>query len=167
MMKLLKRAGVIFDHINNVLFWLAAILLIFSLFSVCFEVFMRYVLNQPTIWAVELTEHALVWITFLGTTWLLKRDGHVGIDFLVIRLKPKAQIILNSFNSVLCAIICGIVGCYSVLVVWYQFREGLTTPSVMELPLAPLYIIIPIAFFLLFIQFLRRAYGYITKWSSS
>jgi len=163
-MNLLKKAGIILDSINDVLFWLAAILLIFGWFSVCYEVFMRYVLNQPTIWAVELTEHSLVWITFLGTAWLLRKDGHVGIDFLVIRLKPKAQIIINSFNSVLCAIICGIVGFYGTHVVWDQFRRGLATPSLMEIPLAPLYIIIPIAFFLLFIQFLRRAYGYLAKW---
>jgi TRAP-type C4-dicarboxylate transport system permease small subunit len=90
----------------------------------------------------------------------------VGIDFLVIRLKPRVGIIINTFNSILCAVICGIVGWYGMGVVWGQFQRGLVSPTLLGLPLGPLYIIIPIAFFLLFIQFLRRAVGFMSEWRS-
>lgn len=162
--KVLVKASAILDHIIDYLVWLAAILLIFGWLSVCFEVLMRYFLNRPTVWTLEITENILVWVTFLGTAWLLRREGHVKIDFLILRLKPIRQAIINSITSISCAIICLAVAFYGVQVVWNQFQRSLVFSTILELPMAPFYIVVPIAFFLLCIQFLRRTYGYLAGW---
>ena len=163
-MKLLVKAAATFDHLLDFLIWLAGALLIFGWLSVCFEVFMRYFLNRPTIWVIDITEHILVWITFLGTTWLLRREGHAKIELLTLQLRPRARIVINSITSILCAIICLVVAWYGVRVVWQHFHTGIIFPTILELPKAPLYLVVPIGFFLLFIQFLRRTYGYLAGW---
>lgn len=162
-MKLLIKAGAILDYLNDFLIWLADIILVLAWFAVCFEVLMRYFLNRPTTWTIEITQNILVWVTFLGTAWLLRRDGHVKIDFLVARLKPSVYSIINGIASILCAIACLIVAWYATEVVWEQFMSGVVFSTILELPKAPLFAIIPIAFFLLCIQFLRRSYGYLTR----
>ena len=44
---------------------------------------MRYFLNRPLVWVLELTEYALLWVTFLGAAWLLRQGGHVQVDVIV------------------------------------------------------------------------------------
>lgn len=163
-MKLLVRAGAIFDHINGSLFWLAAILVVFAEFAVCYDVVMRYFLNRPTMWVGEITANILVWFTFLGTAWLLRNEGHVKIDVLVTQLRPRVQAIINSITYILCAIACLAVAWYAGQVVWGQFQTGVHTHTLLGLPMWPLYVIIPISLFLLFIQFLRNSYKYLTEW---
>lgn len=163
-MKFLVKAGAILDHFNNFLFWVAAVLLFIVWFAVCADVFMRYFLNRPIAWAFEISEHILMLVTFLGTAWLLRRDGHVKIDLLVLRFKPRVQVVINSMTSILCAIACLIVAWYGGWVVWDQFQRSLHFVTLLAPPMWPLYLIIPVSGFLLFIQFLRRTYGYLAGW---
>jgi TRAP-type C4-dicarboxylate transport system permease small subunit len=161
MKKLFVKFGTIFDSLNGLLLWITAILLAVGWFSVCYEVFSRSMLDSPTKWSLEIIEKSLVFITFLGAAWLLKEDGHVRIDLFVMWLPPRAQMILNIATSVLSAIACLVVFWYGSQVVWEQFQMGYRDPTVLELPQGPIYLVIPFGFFLLFVQYLRRAYGYL------
>jgi TRAP-type C4-dicarboxylate transport system permease small subunit len=142
----------------------AGALVVFVEFAVCYDVVMRYFLNSPTVWAFEATENILVWVTFLGAAWLLKGEGHVKIDFVVTRLEPRTQSILNGITYILCAIACLAVVWYGVQVLWSQYQQDLHTHTRLGLLMWPLYVIIPISLFLLFIQFLRNSYKYLAEW---
>jgi TRAP-type C4-dicarboxylate transport system permease small subunit len=95
----LARIGCILDRIIDLCAFAAGLLLSFILISVCLEVVMRYFLNRPLQWVIELTEYALLYITFLGTAWLLKKDGHIAVDVMLFRLGPRAQAFLGVFSS--------------------------------------------------------------------
>jgi len=161
MKKILVKVGVIFNHLNAGFIWLTAVLLAFAWLSVCFEVFSRSLLNRPTQWTLEISEKILVFITFLGAAWLLKKDGHIKINMFVMWLPPKAQRMLNFFTSLISCIACLVVVWYSVQVVWEQFQMDFRDATVLELPLGPLYIVIPVGFFLLSVQLYRNAHGYL------
>ena len=159
-MKLQKEAGTIFDRILNLLAWLAIGIITCMEILVASEVFMRYVLNRPHAYVDELVKYSIVYITFLGAAWLLKSDGHVKLDLVVDRLSTRSGSVLNIVTSIVSAIVCLIVGWYGSLLIWNSFREGFHMNSVLAPPEWIIFLIIPIGFFLLFIQFLRRAYGY-------
>lgn len=159
-MKLLRKFAGIFDGTVDAFSILACVLLIFVMLAVCAEIVFRYFLHSPIIWVVEISEVILLYITFLGTAWLLRREGHVKIDLLLSRLKPKTQAWFNIIISVIGAIMCLLLVWYSAQETWVLFQRGVLTPTVLALPKAPIILIIPIGSFLLFIQFLRRAQGY-------
>ena len=92
---MLKKVGNIFNHCNRALALVAGVVTVFVMLAINYEVFMRYFLNRPTLWTLEISEYSLVYITFLGAAWVLRKDGHVKIDLLVRVLKPRSQIILN------------------------------------------------------------------------
>jgi len=163
-MKFLTKAGAIFDRINEYLFWLAGILLAFAWFSDCYEVVMRYFLSRPTKWAMEASENILVWVTYLCAAWILRNDAHIKIDFVVVRLKSRVQIIIRSFTYALCALVCLAIFWYGLQVVQHQFQEHLVSPTLLALPLGPLHTIIPLSGLLLFIQFLRKIYSLAINW---
>ncbi len=45
-------------------------------------VFVRYVLNQNTIWQTDFVTWSLVAATFVGSPYLLLTRGHVNVDVL-------------------------------------------------------------------------------------
>jgi len=166
-MKPLEKAAVIFDKLNEILMWVAAAILAIGWLSVCIEVFMRYFLNKPTRWSMEVTENMIVFVTFLCATWLLKNEGHVKIDILEIQLKERSKFFLNGFTSILCAAACLLVAWYGAQTVWSQYERGLRFATILEPLMWPLYSVLPLAFILLFIQFLRRSYRNIKEWRST
>lgn len=69
----------------------AALLVIPLTLATCWEVFARYVLGAPTIWAFELG-YMLMGVHFLmGGAMTLKRQGHVRIDLIYARLSEKGR----------------------------------------------------------------------------
>ena len=74
-MKFRMKVTGIFDSIMSSLYVLAGVLVIFVMLAVSFDVTMRYFLGNPQGWVLTITEVMLLYITFLGTAWLLKRYG--------------------------------------------------------------------------------------------
>jgi TRAP-type C4-dicarboxylate transport system permease small subunit len=124
---------------------------------------MRYFLNQPLQWIIEITEYALLYITFLATAWLLKREGHVTVDVILNRLGKRTQSFLGIFSSVIGIIVSSCLIWYGVEVAWDHFQRGIYNPTVLEFPKAPIIAIIPLGSLVLLFQFLRRAYGHLMK----
>ena len=162
----LKGFNTIFDRVIDIMFYAASGLSLVIFFGTCIELFMRYFFNRPQIWAVEVTEYAMLYITFLGAAWLLREEGHVRIDLLLSFLSPKSQAFLTSITSILGAIVCSVIAFYGSWSTWVHYQKGLTTFSAMELLKWPFLIVIPFGSFLLLIQFIRSAFAYWEKFKS-
>ncbi|HEX9396425.1 MAG TPA: TRAP transporter small permease [Burkholderiales bacterium] len=70
---------------------LAAGLIALSVLVVCEMVFVRYVLNQNTIWQTDFVTWSLVAATFVGSPYLLLTRGHVNVDVLPLALGPRPR----------------------------------------------------------------------------
>ncbi len=151
----------LFDSILSVFAFLSGLLLIFTTLSVCVEVVMRYFLNQPLTWVDEITEYILLYITFLGAAWVLKNDGHVIIDLVLMKLRVKGRMILGLISSTVCILSCSALVWYGAQVAWDHYQRGVYNPTLLEFPKGPVIAIIPVGSFFLLIQFLRRFYGYL------
>jgi len=125
------------------------------------DVTLRFFFNRPITWVFEGTEYSLLYITFLGAAWLLKRGGHVRIDVLLISLKPRPRAILNIITSILLAIICLFLFWYSAETTWDLHQRGVEYIQYHSIPKAALLAAIPVGSFLLFIQAIKRTYGYL------
>ena len=124
--------------------------------AVSTDVIMRYWLARPSLWVGEVAEVALLYITFLAAAWVLRKERHTSMDIVLTRLNPRNQAILNTITSIISALICLLLTWYGARATWSHFQLGLRTASIMELPMGPILVIIPVGSFMLFIQFLRR-----------
>ena len=166
-MKVLRRIGIILDHINSGCAVVAAILFAFLTLASSFEVVMRYLLNRPTSWTYETSEYAVAFLAFLGAPWLLKLEGHVSLDVVVDRVNKKHRALFRFINSVAGAVMCLIVAYIGVGVTWDFFRRGVLQPTVLEPPKFVLLAVVPISFILLCLQFVRRAYASRKTWKEA
>ena len=146
MNKLLAKGGTIFDYIIGSLTYLAAAILIFIMLAVVWDVIARAVASQPLKWVLEFSEYNLLYITFLGTAWLLRRDGHVSMDILLVYLKPRASALIGFVTSILIAMICFILFWYGTQVTWEQFQLCILQSNVIENPTHLEFVVIPLGF---------------------
>ena len=88
------------DGINQ---WIGKIfcwLMLPLVFITALEVFMRYVVKKPTIWAWDLNIQIFAAITFLGGGYALLEKGHVTVDVLTINMTKKRKALLDIITSV-------------------------------------------------------------------
>jgi TRAP-type C4-dicarboxylate transport system permease small subunit len=153
----MKKLLDVFDKIIEIMIFLAGMILIFIMLSVCLEVILRYSINRPQVWVTEVTECLLLYITFLGSAWLLREEGHVKVDIVLNRLRPSIKAFLGIVGSVIGVFTAVILTIYGFGVTWSYFQRGIYTPSAMEIPVAAIIVIIPIGSMILSVQFIRRA----------
>lgn len=69
----------------------AASLIVAAVLVVCHMVFVRYVLNDSTIWQTDFTTYSLIAATFIGSPYVLMTRGHVNVDVLPqhVRSRPR------------------------------------------------------------------------------
>src|ERR671911_1137720 len=69
----------------------AAALTALAVIVVCHMVFIRYVLNDNTIWQTDFVTFSLVAATFIGGPYVLLTKGHVNVDVLPLYVGPRAR----------------------------------------------------------------------------
>jgi len=62
---------------------------------VAFEVFSRYALAQPTIWAYDLSLFMFGYIAALGGAYAQQQRAHINVDIFYLRASPKGKSIFN------------------------------------------------------------------------
>ena len=148
-----------FDKLINVMAALAGVILVFITAAVCYTIGMRFLFKQTTIWIIQTTEYALLWIVFLGTTWLLKEGGHITTDVVYVHLKGKTK---HALDCIMCAIgglTCAAMVFLGVLHSYDCLAGGVTDVRAVTVPKTAVFIIIPIGSILLTIQFFRMAWS--------
>ena len=66
-------------------------LIVLMTFGTAYEVFVRYVLNSPTPWALDVSFIMYGTLFMMGGAYTLSRGGHVRGDFLYRLWKPRTQ----------------------------------------------------------------------------
>jgi len=152
----------VFDGINDFMAGLAGIILVFICGAVCYSIGMRYLFTKTTIWIMQTTEYALLWILFLSTTWLLREGGHIITDIIHSHLGDKTKRCLDIIMFVLAGLACLVMLYFGVDHVCECITRSVTDVRGVTIPKWPVFIIIPIGSLLLAIQFFRMAWGRLT-----
>lgn len=89
------------DALNEKVGYGAALLSVPLVIVVALEVFMRYVVGSPTVWGFEATcfIFGVSWALGLGFTH--KRDGHVTVDFVEMKLGKVGRTKLRIATNIL------------------------------------------------------------------
>lgn len=70
-------------------------LIILMTFGMSYEVFVRYILNSPTPWALDVSFIMYGTLFMMGGAYTLSRGGHVRGDFLYRLWRPRTQAIVD------------------------------------------------------------------------
>ena len=126
----------------------------FITLAICAEVLLRYGFNRPIFWVVEISEVALLWITFLGTSWVLRNHGHVRVDLLLQFLSPPALRICGLISSGSGALVSLVLVVFGANATWIALARGSYKSTGLDLPTWIVLVVIPVGGALLLLRFL-------------
>ncbi len=124
------------------------------LFPNVYEVFSRYVLNDPTIWALDVTTYAFGALFMLAGSYALQQGAHVRTDMLWDKFSDRTKGIIDS-----CAFVFLFLPTMAILT-WSSWDDFIYSMSINEKSnsgawqpvIWPLRAIIPFSCGLLFLQ---------------
>src|SRR3972149_5915818 len=119
---------------ENALAALGPGILVFITLAVCAEVLLRYGFHTPISSGGEISEYALLWMTFLGSSWVLRNGGHVRVDIL-LQFLPHSPLrfcgLLSSASGVLTSLVLILFG---TNVTWTAIARGSFRPTRIDPP---------------------------------
>ncbi len=135
--------------------YLATAVFILLLASVSVEVFMRYVLNEPSPKFFELTIYSYVWTIYLGASLAKRYNQHIRFDIINRKLPPKARLFIEVVFDCLLLVIFGIV---LVPCIEYTIWNYRIMASALQIPWTYLLLCYPLFILLVMIHCLRSIY---------
>ena len=153
-----SRAERIFDLIVDGGAILAAVLMVAVMLTTTIKVVFRYGLREGLIGIDQISGTMLLYITFLGAAWVLRREEHVTLDLLVGRIGPEVRRQLLIWGSVAGALVCLAVSGFGTFETVTSWQRGIRIPAELEIPRAINLVVIPVGCLFLGLQFARRAW---------
>ena len=144
------------DRINDWTGKKFSLLLIILMLVIVYDVTMRYIFVTPTSWGVELSGILLLGIGFLGGGYTLLKDGHVRVEVIYERIKPRPRAILEIITYLLFFLFCVVLFYHGGKSTWQALMSQTKSPSVWEPPMWPSQMIIPVGAFLIGLQGLAK-----------
>ncbi|MBN1106794.1 MAG: TRAP transporter small permease [Deltaproteobacteria bacterium] len=144
------------DRIMTGMAVLAGLLLLFITFSISYSIFTRALGFQSPVWTVQFNEYSLLWMTFLGSAWVLSRRKHVAVDVVTARLGPAGKRIAEVVHSLLGIGVCVTLCWYSTIMTLNLFQRGVTDVQAVDVPKSLILMVIPAGFLVLTAQFVRN-----------
>ena len=106
--------------VNRISLWfarLSVLCLLTMTLLVSMNVIARYIFKNPISWAMEINQYLFCGVTLFATAYSIKKDAHVRVDIIRVRLNKRLQNLLDF----LAAPIILVVSC---LLIWYGFSEA-------------------------------------------
>jgi C4-dicarboxylate transporter DctQ subunit len=146
-----------FDFILDFFAATAGVLLVVMMLATVLKVVMRALFNHGILGIDQISGTMMVYITFLGAAWVLRRDGHVSVDIVTGALGPNAQRLVMFVSSLIGAAVCFALAWFATKAVMLSLQRGILVAAEIEVPRAVNLWVIPLGCLLLGIEFLRRA----------
>lgn len=100
----------------------AAAMIVISVVVVVQMVWVRYILQESSIWQTEFVTYLLIAATFIGSPYVLMMRGHVNVDLIPLYLKFKWRFRLAIFASVISLLFCLLIT-WTGFWFWYEAWE--------------------------------------------
>ena len=136
------------DWIVLAVFWILA-------FVVFYQVFTRYVMDDPAGWTEEIARYFLVAVVFVGAAMSVRKNNHIQVDYFY-RLMPAAmgRVLATLVDGVRCVFLG-----YASWLTWLLLqRIGNQPMAVIDLPVGWVFSAMLFGFVLMFLRSLQGAW---------
>ncbi|MBW1716406.1 MAG: TRAP transporter small permease [Deltaproteobacteria bacterium] len=123
------------QKVSMFLGYFSGVLVLLMVACIIYDVVMRHIFNDPTIWADEFSCYLLVAITFLGAAYTLVIDGHIRVETIVERLPHKVREWVEFIADILGFGFLIIFGCFAFGLAWSSYIDVNLASTLVRTPL--------------------------------
>lgn len=119
---MINRTLGLIDKLTYGLFCVSFLATLVMIAAIAVEVWSRYVLNAPTVWAFDITYMANGTVFMFAAAWTLREDRHVRVDILDARFGPFIRRMLDgAFYLFLCMPVLSTLSWFAVSRAWKSY----------------------------------------------
>lgn len=104
----------------------------FLVILVTWQVFTRFILNNPSVISEELAKYCFVSLVLFGAAFVFGERGHMAVEFIKENFSPKVKFFVNILIEVLIIVFTVAVlligGYYATKIAWNQLSATLNIP---------------------------------------
>lgn len=134
--------------------WCAAAMIVAAVGITCQMIFVRFVLNQSTIWQTEMVIYLVIAATLIGLPYVQKLRGHVNVDLVPLVLPPRLRFGLCIVTLSLSILIITVMLWYGYEFWHFAWDRGWKSDTVWGVRLWIPYLSLPVGLGLLALQLL-------------
>lgn len=132
--------------------WLAGIGIVIMAGVITVDVFLRYVLGDPLLFADDVSVYCMIFITFVGAALTLKMKRHIAVDMLYVNLPRRVQLWLDVVTTFFSCFITWVLTWYTIVWVRNTYYAGHLSQSILATPMWIPMSVVPLGLFLLGLQ---------------
>lgn len=140
------------NGISTVAGWTAAAMILISVFITCQMIFVRFVLNQSTVWQTEAVIYLMVASTLIGLPYVQRMRGHVNVDLIPLALPPRPRFALAILTLGLSIVVVAVMFWYAYDFWHLAWSRGWKSETVWSVRLWIPYLALPLGFGLFLLQ---------------
>lgn len=149
----------ILGYITGAAAAIAGLAILLTAFMICYEIIMRGIFHRPTVWVMEISTYCLVLAGFFGMAYTMRKNGHICVDFLLVRLSRPVRKVLDIVTSLLSLFAIYVCMTESTNYVLMSKAMGVVSPSLLRAPLWIPQLFMLIGFVLLFLEIINHLLG--------
>ncbi len=130
------------NGITRILNGLAGISFLAMVLLTCWQVFTRYVLQNPSTWSEELVGYLFAWMSLLGASLVTCERGHMNIPIIVERFSEPIQKLLNCLGEVIAFLFSAVILVFGGVQITTLAMGQMT--SSLGVPIGIFYIVLPL-----------------------
>ena len=136
----MKQLRKLLNHTLNVLTGVSFLAMVVM---TCWQVFTRYILQNPSSWSEELVSYLFAWMALFGASLVVGERGHMNIPIVVERMGEKGRKFFAIFAELVAIVFSGVILVYCGIQIT-SLAMGQMTSS-LGLPIGVFYIILPLS----------------------
>lgn len=123
----------------------SVLVMIALVLCVVWQVFSRYVLNQPSTLTDELARFLMIWVGLLGASYTVGAQRHLSIDFLAMMLPDHKKPLLGILINTLVLLFSGAVIVNGGLKLIEKTLATTQLSAALQIPMGYVYIVLPLS----------------------
>ncbi|MTI18019.1 TRAP transporter small permease [Rhodobacteraceae bacterium RKSG542] len=124
---------------------ICTVLMVLLVVCVTWQVFSRYILNQPSTFTDELARFSMIWTALLGTAYCVGTQQHLAIDLLTSSLKGRKKFFNEIYINATILGFAAFVMVFGGLKLLITVHESNQLSPAMQIPMSFIYIVLPLS----------------------
>jgi TRAP-type mannitol/chloroaromatic compound transport system permease small subunit len=144
-MKIWLQLQKIIDVIAEIFGKIGWVLVLYCMFFGVTDVFLRYVLNQPSLWIGATIQAAMVLVACFGGTYALNHNAFVKLDLFYANFSPRKKAICDLITSFYTFLFLSVLIWKGIDAAKLSLMLKQVTPTGVPIPIYPIKMVIPAA----------------------
>lgn len=133
------------DLIAGIMGKIGWLLILYCMIFGVMDVFLRYVLNAPSLWISTTVQAAMVLMACVGGVYALNEKAFVKLDLFYANFSPRKKAICDVFTSVFTFLFLGVLIWKGISAAQMSIMLKQVTPTGVPIPIYPIKTFIPIS----------------------